>query len=553
MNAAITGNTKNSMTELKTAFNKFRANPVIILSVAAAAAISIVVALLLWASSPDYRLLYSNINDKDAGAIVEQLVQQHIPYRFDEAMGAIMVPEDRVYETRLKLAQLGLPQGGVQGFELLDKEKFGLSQFNEQINYQRALEGELSRTIEILAPVKQARVHLALPKPSLFVREQKQPSASVTLVLIGGLTPEADQINAITHMVSSAVPGMRASEVTVVDQNGQLLTSGKSQAVQTSQLKYSREVEADYQQRILAILAPVVGADNVRAQVTAQFDFAEQEQTSERYQPNAKPEQTSVRSRQSSLSEQGGKTMAGGVPGALTNQPPMPASAQIETADKSQADQNKESSTKTVPYSQRNDETINYELDKTLTHTRKTSGLLTRLSVAVVVNYLPDAKGQRVEIAAEQLAQLKALAQEAMGYSDSRGDTLNIVNAPFTLPEEPAALRLWQQPEVIHLALTLLRYVAIALIAWVLWRKGVQPFWLKYHEMTLTRLELEQEARKAELEAIARQSERERAQEEAERMKCEVDSQNLRDIAERDPQIVALVVRQWLEKEQTSS
>lgn len=553
MNATIIGNKKSSMVELKSAFEKVRANPKIILSIVAAAALSVIIALLLWASAPDYRLLYSNISDKDAGAIVAQLAQQQIPYRFEEGIGAIMVPGNLVYETRLKLAQQGLPKGGTLGFELMDKEKFGLSQFNEQVNYQRALEGELIRTIETLSPVEHARVHLALPKASLFVREQKSPSASVTLHLAHGFSLEAGQINAITHMISSAIPGMNASHVTIVDQSGQLLTSHNGQAAQTTQLKYSHEIEADYQRRILAILTPMVGVDNVRAQVTAQFDFSELEQTSERYQPNSAPENTAIRSRQSSLAEQGGKSALGGVPGALSNQPPMPATALIETPTNINTPTTEESRRQTTPYSQRNDETINYELDKTLTHTRKNSGTVTRLSAAVVVNYLPDAQGERVQLTPQQLEQIKALVQEAMGYSGSRGDTLNIVNTPFSPSDEPAVLELWQQPEIIHLGLVSLRYGVIALIAWVLWRKGVQPFWLKYHEMTLQRLELEQESRKAELEAIARQSERERQREDAQRVQCEVDSQKLRDIAEHDPHIIALVVRQWVQKEQTSS
>ena len=180
-----------------------------------------------------------------------------------------MVPADRVYEARLKLAQQGLPKGGQVGFELLDQEKFGLSQFNEQINYQRALEGELARTIEKLGPVKSARVHLAMPKQTLFVREQKSPSASVTLNLNAGRALDAGQVSAISWLISSAVPGLNADNVTLVDQNGNLLTQRGDRAIQTSQLKYINEVEADYRQRIQAILAPVVGAANVKTQVTA--------------------------------------------------------------------------------------------------------------------------------------------------------------------------------------------------------------------------------------------------------------------------------------------
>ena len=188
--------------------NRLRANPKIPLIVAGAAAIAILVAMVLWAKSPDYRTLYSNLSDQDGGAIVTQLTQMNIPYRFADNGGALEVPADKVHELRLRLAQQGLPKGGAVGFELLDQEKFGISQFSEQVNYQRALEGELARTIETLGPVKSARVHLAMPKPSLFVREQKSPSASVTVNLEPGRALDEGQISAVTHLVSSAVAGL---------------------------------------------------------------------------------------------------------------------------------------------------------------------------------------------------------------------------------------------------------------------------------------------------------------------------------------------------------
>ena len=208
--------------------NRLRANPKIPLIVAGSAAVAVMVALILWAKAPDYRTLFSNLSDQDGGAIVSQLTQMNIPYRFSEASGAIEVPADKVHELRLRLAQQGLPKGGAVGFELLDQEKFGISQFSEQVNYQRALEGELSRTIETIGPVKGARVHLAMPKPSLFVREQKSPSASVTVNLLPGRALDEGQISAIVHVVSSAVAGLPPGNVTLVDQGGHLLTQSNT-------------------------------------------------------------------------------------------------------------------------------------------------------------------------------------------------------------------------------------------------------------------------------------------------------------------------------------
>lgn len=268
--------------------NRLRANPKIPLIVAGSAAVAVMVALILWAKAPDYRTLFSNLSDQDGGAIVSQLTQMNIPYRFSEASGAIEVPADKVHELRLRLAQQGLPKGGAVGFELLDQEKFGISQFSEQVNYQRALEGELSRTIETIGPVKGARVHLAMPKPSLFVREQKSPSASVTVNLLPGRALDEGQISAIVHLVSSAVAGLPPGNVTLVDQGGHLLTQSNTSGrdLNDAQLKYASDVEGRIQRRIEAILSPIVGNGNIHAQVTAQLDFASKEQTEEQYRPN---------------------------------------------------------------------------------------------------------------------------------------------------------------------------------------------------------------------------------------------------------------------------
>lgn len=554
MDASDNSNKTNATLNLTSILEKFRANPRFIFIILIAAFLSVVIALLFWAKSPDYRLLYSNISDEDGGAIVAQLTQMNVPYRFEEHGGAIMVPADRVHEARLKLAQQGLPKGGQVGFELLDQEKFGLSQFNEQINYQRALEGELARTIEKLGPVRTARVHLAIPKQTLFVREQKSPSASVTLDLMTGRTLDAGQVNAISWLISSAVPGLNADNVTLVDQRGNLLTQRGSQAIQTSQLKYISDIEADYRQRIQAILAPVVGAANVKTQVTAQIDFTTHEQTAEQYQPNSAPENMAVRSRQTNSSEQGNRAGPGGVPGALSNQPPIPVSAPIEqppAAKNAKAGAN-DGPIPTQPYSRQKDETTNYELNRTLIHTKRSPGTIERLSVAVVVNYQPDKEGNPVALPQEQMDQIQALVKEAMGYSSARGDSLNVVNSLFTdEPAEPEA-PFWENPAFIDLMLTAGRYLLVALVALMLWRKMVQPFWVKHQELALQRLELEKEARQAERDEQVRKAEMREQAKAQQRVETEVHVQQLRGMAEQDPQVIALVLRQWMNKEQSS-
>jgi len=446
-----------------------------------------------------------------------------------------------------------LPKGGAVGFELLDQEKFGISQFSEQVNFQRALEGELARTIETLGTVQNARVHLAMPKPSMFVREQKPPSAAVTVTLSNGRTLDSGQVNAITYLISSAVPGLNADNVTIVDQSGRLLTQSGGQAMQTTQLKYTSEVEADYQQRIQTILATIVGRNNVKAQVTAQIDFTQHEQTAEQYQPNSSPDKMAIRSRQTSDAEQGSKNGVGGVPGALSNQPPVPATAPItqppvanqpaqgNNAANNNATQAAGTAETTVatpmPFNNRKDNTTNYELDRTLTHIKRSTGSIERLSVAVVVNYLPGKDGTPVALTPEQLEQVNALVKETMGYSAARGDTINIVNSPFTPVEEEPAPPFWKQEGFINLLMSAARYLLIALVAWFLWRKAVQPAWLRNQELVLQRLELEKQARQEELDASARRAES------GARAKAE---------QREEPRVIALVIRQWMNKEMKS-
>ncbi|MEM6051506.1 flagellar basal-body MS-ring/collar protein FliF [Erwinia sp. P7711] len=549
MNATTSGNNNKNSMNLLAAFERFRSNPRIIFIIIAAAAISLVIILFFWAKTPDYRVLYSNIDDQDGGAVVAQLTQMNVPYRFDERRAAIMVPEDQVYSVRLKLAQQGLPKGGSVGFELLDQEKFGISQFSEQINYQRALEGELSRTIDTLGPVKSSRVHLALPKASLFIQEQKPASASVTLNLLGGRVLDAGQISAISHLVSSAVTGMSADDVTIVDQNGHLLTQSGDRATQTSQLNYISKVESDFQRRIQAILTPIVGSNNVRAQVTAKIDFTTHEQTAEQYQPNSSPDKQSIRSRQSSGSEQGGKEAVGGVPGALSNQPPVPTSAPIDTPVTAGAKGNR-ADARRVPYNSHNDETVNYELDHTLTHIRRNPGEIERLSAAVVINYLPDKNGKPVALAKEQIDQINQLVKEAIGFSAQRGDTLSVVNSPFTQPDEDVAVPLWKQPEVISVSLQAGRYLLLLLIAWLLWSKAVQPFWIKHQQLALQRLEMEKQARQAELDAEISRKESIEKNKVKQRVDTEITTQHLRHLAEQEPHVLAAVIRKWLIREQ---
>ena len=531
--------------------SRLRANPKIPLMVASAAAVAIIVALVLWAKSPDYRTLFSNLSDQDGGAIVSQLTQMNVPYRFADNGGAIEVPADKVHELRLRLAQAGLPKGGAVGFELLDQEKFGISQFSEQVNYQRALEGELSRTIETLGPVKSARVHLAMPKPSLFVREQKSPSASVTVNLEPGRALDEGQISAVVHLVSSSVAGLPPGNVTLVDQSGHLLTQSNTNArdLNDAQLKYAADVESRVQRRIEAILGPIVGNSNVHAQVTAQIDFDNKEQTEEQYRPNGDASQAVLRSRQVNESEQIGSPYPGGVPGALSNSPAPTPTAPIATPPANNATQTTRTQSSGGPRNTQRNETSNYEVDRTIRHTKRNVGDIQRLSVAVVVNYRTLADGKTQALSAEQMKQIDDLTREAMGFSSQRGDTLNVVNSPFTQSDETGGeLPFWQQQSFIDQLMSLGRWLLVLLVAWLLWRKAVRPQLMRRQQETQAAAEQARVIQETQDAVEVHLSKDEQLQQRRanQRMGAEVMSQRIRDMSDNDPRVVALVIRQWM-------
>ncbi|BBV65430.1 flagellar basal-body MS-ring/collar protein FliF [Kluyvera ascorbata] len=552
MSASATATPQNKTLEW---VNRLRANPKIPLMVASAAAVAVLVAMVLWAKSPDYRTLFSNLSDQDGGAIVTQLTQMNVPYRFADNGGALEVPADKVHELRLRLAQLGLPKGGSVGFELLDQEKFGISQFSEQVNYQRALEGELARTIETLGPVKSARVHLAMPKPSLFVREQKSPSASITVNLEPGRALDEGQISAVVHLVSSAVAGLPPGNVTLVDQGGHLLTQSNTSArdLNDAQLKYAADVEGRVQRRIEAILGPIVGNGNVHAQVTAQINFDNKEQTDEQYRPNGDASQAAVRSRQVSESDQVGSPYPGGVPGALSNTPAPAPSAPISTPPANQANgqtaANRNTTTTTGPRNTQRNETSNYELDRTIMHTRKNVGDVQRLSVAVVVNYrnLPD--GKPLPLTNDQMKQIEDLTREAMGFSTTRGDTLNVVNSPFNDTDESGGeLPFWKQQSFIDQLMTAGRWLLVLIVAWLLWRKAIKPQLQRREAIALASAEqvkVQQEAQDA-VEVRLSKDEQTQQRRANQRLSAEVMSQRIREMSDNDPRVVALVIRQWM-------
>ena len=506
-----------------------------------AAAVALAVGAWMWSQTPDYRVLYSNLSDRDGGAIITSLQQMNVPYKMAEGGGAVLVPANQVYEVRLRLASQGLPKGSVVGFELMENQKLGTSQFLEQVNYQRALEGEITRSIQSLSAVQGARVHLAIPRPSVFIREQQKPSASVLLSLHPGKVLDPAQVSGIIHLIASSVPDLPVKNVTVVDQNGNLLSGEGAAAhigLDPGQLDYLHQVEQSYAKRIESILTPITGPGNVRAQVAADLDFSQIEQTAETFKPNPAPAEAAIRSQQTS--EAVGSTLPPptGVPGALSNQPPGAASAPLSTTAVPAAAQNgaQQAATNT-----RKEATVNYEVDKTIKHIKQPVGTIKRLSVAVVVNNRKtagkDGKASAKPLSAAEMAQINSLVKEAMGFSQVRGDTLNVVNAAFSAGdmEEIPALPMWKDPANLALAKEIVKNLVIA---------GV-GFYLVFGVLRPLLRELARPPRAPE-PVPAVEAEIARAKSAA---SYEENLKAAKEVARQDPRMVANVVKDWVGRE----
>jgi len=397
-----------------------------------AASIALGVYLVLWSRTPNYSVLYHQVSPRDAAEIVNVLQQQNIAYQMDTETGLVLVDAKKVHEARIALAAQDLPHSAGDGFELIEKDQgFGTSDFIQNARYQRALEGELARTIMAISAVENARVHLALPKESAFLADKRKPSASVFINLAPGRHLGDEQVSAIIHLVASSVPDMDSSQVTLVDNKGHLLSNSDPTSgigLSSRQMEYKRKVEANLAGNIENILLPIVGANKVRAQVVASMDFTQLEMTQESFDPDA----PAVRSEQRVEEHSQGSAAQGGVPGALSNQPPGAATAPQQAGSAGASTQAKGANKSQVRY------TINNELDRSIVHRRQSPGAIKRLSVAVVVDHkmVRNDKGEMVSTAytQDELNRFTTLAKEAVGFDAIRGDSVNIINAEFSVP-----------------------------------------------------------------------------------------------------------------------
>lgn len=559
--------------------DQLKRNPMLPLLIALAAVIAIVIALLMWAQSPDYRVLYSNLSEADGGRIINELDSRQVPYQFAAGGSALLVPSDKVNMLRLQLAEQGLPQGGNVGLEIMDDQAFGISQFAEQVNFQRGLEGELASSMEALGPVSKARIHLAMAQPSVFVREEKPAKASVVLTLQPGRVLGEGQINAITHMVSSSVPDLALENVTVVDQNGRLLSQpdGANSGLNGTQLDYVSEVETSYQRRIENILKPILGDQNIHAQVTAQVDFSRREETAERYGPNQDPNQAAVRSAQVSGTYSGGNDLAQGVPGALTNTPPGAAASPVDQAnadagagDNTGTNDNGENDGGDPPSRLSQDNVINYEVDRNVTHIQYQRGDIQRLTAAVVVNYREEMndEGQMemVPLDDAEIAQIERLVRQAIGFSEGRGDAIEIVNSPFTGRDDDAVqLAWWQQSDIQQLAFKLGRYLLVGLAILLLYLLILRPLIKRYTEQpSLPGAGQMSSAGQTISTSVGQDGDQDNTEGgdegQAETYTAprrprksatyEQNLQDLREMAQEDPRMVAMIARSWMNKDE---
>jgi len=424
-----------------------------------AAAVAAGVAVMLWWQGPDWSLLYGNLSARDTSEVVQALQTAGIQYKMNDSTGAVMVPAEKVHEARLQLASQGLPESSNSGLDLVSKDSsFGVSQFMENARYQYALETELGRTIAALRGVEAARVHLALPQPSAFVRDRRPATASVLVQLRQGNRLESEQVSSIVHLVASSIPELDAAHVTVVDQQGRLLSAPDADGrnIATEQFEAARRLEDSYNQRIEQMLAPLIGANRVRAQTTVELDAGATEEAREQYRPDS----GIVRSEQSAETiSRSATAQQGGVPGALTNQPPAPGvavaatSAGAGTAPAAGA----AATTATPPENSSKQETRNFEIDRTLSYSHQPGGRIKRVTVAVLLDNVhstgADGKETAQPLSTAQIGDITRLVKSAIGFDEARGDSVSVVNAAFrdeAVTLTPETVPLWQRPWVMY-------------------------------------------------------------------------------------------------------
>ncbi|WED43792.1 flagellar basal-body MS-ring/collar protein FliF [Legionella cardiaca] len=513
-----------------------------------AASVAIGVAVVLWSREPSYMPLYNEISTRDAADIVDSLQRNRIAFKVDQNQGTILVPTDEAQNARLKLAAEGLPRSNTGSSDLFaDKNAFTNSQFMENARYKQALETELARTISQFHDVKSARVHLAIPRESAFVRDNREPSASVFIDVYPGAEIKKQTIASIINLVASSIPSLSSSRVTVVDQNGQLLSEGGGQTLFTNTeryMDYRQTLEQQYVQKIQDILTPLLGYGRVKAKVSADIDFTAFEQTQEMYDP----ESQSLRSEQKTEEKRNIGSTPSGVPGSLSNAPPANAGLQAQQQPQQQnANKNNNQITNNTDAVEgsdfRSQSTKNFELDKTISHTKNQPGTIKRLTVAVLVDnrtvFNPKTKKDETKpLTPAEIDQIKILVADAIGINPKRGDSLNVVNSNFVKPEPIAPvpdLHFWQKDSF----WSIIKQMAAGLFLLALVFGLFRPL---FKTLVGTRKEELEEPEQAELTYQAQQNLLPHANDYESQLAL------LRQVVDKEPKRVAQVVKTWVER-----
>jgi len=527
------------------------------LVIALAASIALTIGILMWSQDKPYTLLFGSLDAKDINEVVQTLDQEQVIYKIDQASGGILVPSDKVHALRIKLAAAGYPKQAATGYQLLDVEQgFGISQFKETTQYHRALEGELAKSVSSINSVKSARVMLGLPKRSVFVRKVQKPSASVVVKLYPGRSLNDEQVSAIVYLVSSSIPNMDIKDVTVVDQQGNLLTGDTSSSgtlnMSIKQLDYTRMVEETLSSRIVNLLAPIVGGESkVRAQVTAELDFTQQEQTRENYEPDP----SAIRSEQE-VTEINRNEGPIGIPGALTNQPPRAGLAPEEGYTPGN-DPNLRNSTEK--------KTKNYELDRTISHIKNSVGNIHRLSVAVVLDDKTALDEEdnivRTPMTDDELLRYRQLVSDTVGLDEARGDTLTVVNASFVVApmEELEQAPVWQESWFWDLVKQVLAGLAVMIIIFGVIRPMLRDLSKKEESILAYPEDVPEEEEQLEnVDEISAALEKMNEDVEQTAAEAVADSSDERELLEKvrtmvaaDPKMAAHIMKQWMTGEKS--
>jgi flagellar M-ring protein FliF len=420
--------------------SKFTINQRMVILVALAGSVAGLIALTLWTQQPDMQVLFTNLGSEDAAAIIDKLKEAKVPYETTGGGSTVLVPSEQVHDLRLQLATQGLPHGGGVGFEIFDRTSIGMSEFVQKLNYRRALQGELARTIAQMPEVERARVHLAIPERRLFASEQEKARGSVILTLRNGQQLSQAQVQGVIHLVSSSVEGLQARDVTVVDGHGRMLSAtamDETSGLTNAQLDYQRSIEKDVETRIQTMLERIVGPNKAVVRVSSLVDFRKVETTEERYDPNSQVVRSEQRGQEKANGSNG---IVGGVPGVQSNVPPGTDEEPAQTSSSS---------------SQTKNETVNYEISRTVSKIVEPVGVIKQLSVAVLVDGMyepvkageeeaagvPAAARKYIPRSEEDLKRIEDIVKKAMGFSAERQDQVQVVNVQFgTGPDEPQGM-----------------------------------------------------------------------------------------------------------------